>query len=140
MMSLHLSFRYIRIPFCIRSLRSTVGMLVPLAWLFGLMYCLISLVARTDMTHPRLQPGGIYKSQQYGILSMLGFGTEPFLFPKALHQDQDLPVFVLALGSSDLNNIHRFLGSFRLHFGQKKLLFYDLGLSPDELDLVIVCI
>jgi len=67
---------------------------------------------------------------------MLGFNSDPILYPHAHHLNQDLPVFVIAIRSENIHSFHRFLGSFRLHFPEKKLLVYNLDLEPEELNLI----
>ena len=69
-------------------------------------------------------------------MSELGFVFDPVLYPHAHHDVSDLPVFVATIDSNELHSFHRFLGSFRLYFRQRKLVVYDLGLTPEELRLV----
>jgi len=69
-------------------------------------------------------------------MTELGFVFDPILYPQAHHNIEDLPVFVATVDSNELHSFHRFLGSFRLYFRQKKLVVYDLGLTAEELRLV----
>ena len=70
------------------------------------------------------------------IMAELGFVPDPVLYPHSHHRTADLPVFISTIRSEDMHSFHRFLGSFRLHFRERKLVVYDMGLTSRELDLV----
>jgi len=116
-----------------RQTRSVVRIVAPLCWLIALLYCLIgALTNREWLSSP---PPSL--SRGHGdLMSELGFVFDPVLYPHAHHDIADLPVFVATVDSSELHSFHRFLGSFRLHFRQKKLVVYDFGLTTEELRLV----
>jgi len=91
-----------------------------------------ALTNRDWLTTPKLSLAKGYD----GLMSELGFVFDPVLYPHAHHDVEDLPVFVATVASDELHSFHRFLGSFRLYFRQKKLVVYDFGLTAEELRLV----
>jgi len=118
-----------------RQTRAVFRLVAPLAWLMVLLYSLIgALMNREWLTTPQLSLAKGYD----GLMSELGFVFDPVLYPHAHHDIEDLPVFVATINSDELQSFHRFLGSFRLYFRQKKLVVYDFGLTAEELRLVRV--
>jgi len=116
-----------------RQIRSVIRLVAPLAWLIALFYTVIgTLTNREWLTTPKLSLSKGYN----GLMTELGFVFDPILYPHAHHDIDDLPVFVATVSSDELHSFHRFLGSFRLYFRQKKLVIYDLGLTAEELRLV----
>jgi len=118
--------------FC-RQTRSVLRIVAPLGWLIALLYSVIGAFLNRDwLTTPQLSLARGYN----GLMTELGFVFDPVLYPHAHHDVEDLPVFVATINSDELHSFHRFLGSFRLYFRQKKLVVYDLGLTAEELRLV----
>jgi len=116
-----------------RHTRSVIRIVAPLGWLIALLYAVIgALMNREWLATPQLSLARGYD----GLMSELGFVFDPILYPHAHHDVDDLPVFVATINSDELHSFHRFLGSFRLYFRQKKLVVYDLGLTAEELRLV----
>lgn len=130
--------RFFRIPVWFKRLRAIASAFVPMCWLLGLLYCLTAvLISRSHLDLPRLHLEGLYDAKEKAaLMHILGFVPDPVLYPHSHHTGQDLPVFVMTIRSDDLRSFHRFLGNFRMHFSQKKLVVYDLGLTKEELDLV----
>ena len=133
--------RFVGVPGCFRHVRVLLQIVAPISWVILLVILLTVTLYGTndDPLHwslPATSRRGHELSEHDQMMAELGFVPNPVLYPNSHHQVEDLPVFIAAIRSADLHSFHRFLGSFRLHFRQRKLVVYDLGLSSKEIKLV----
>ncbi|ELT94349.1 hypothetical protein CAPTEDRAFT_221283 [Capitella teleta] len=97
------------------------------------------LQSKDNLTPKTLSLDGIYVPEpglEGDLLVSLGFIAEPRLYPQSYHMNTELPVFVIALGPEDINSFHRFLGSFRIYYREKRLVVYNLGITGDERNMI----
>jgi hypothetical protein len=135
--------RYISMPTCCRRVRSSLRIVASIGWMLCLIGLLTVFLSHMNLDHWYRSVMSLSESELMDrdrLMSEIGFVPNPLLYPHSHHQTEDLPVFIAAVRSEDLHSFHRFLGSFRLHFRQRKLVVYDLGLTPKELKLVCICL
>lgn len=115
---------------------------ITLTWLSGLLYLVLYAIrVNQNAVHRTLSLDGVYipaPGPRGDLMLTLGFVPEPKLYPQSHHQGTELPVFVIAISSSDVFSFHKFLGSFRIYFRDKRLVVYNLGLTAKEKTLVSV--
>ena len=129
-------FHFLRLPLCCRRLRYLMHITAYAGWFLALIAMLIALAHIKFGDFWLLLGNSPVTSKTHELMLEFGFVPYPILYPRSYHQSEDLPVFVAAINSEDLPSFHRFLGSFRLHFRERKLVVYDLGLTSRELQLV----
>ena len=111
------------------------------------MYVLLGLLLDQDLKkdHKKItdfKPP--YVGGKYGgvtLLEDLGFVINPRLYPQSYHADtDDLPVFISAAVSKELEQFMDFVYSQRLYFPDKKLVIYNLDLTQVQIKRVSITI
>jgi hypothetical protein len=126
--------------YCQSTMHPYLRVFLILTGFASLSYVILRQVQSEEGHVPRtLSLDGIYLPEpgmEAELFVSLGFVPEPRLYPQSYHQGTELPVFVIAIGPDDIYNFHRFLGTFRIYFREKRLVVYNLGITGAERNMV----